>query len=336
MESRAREYDGGVKTAVSAAIACGVLWAQSMPRDQQARDFMSRFTLHGEAVIEGYGPAVTATAIASCAGNARADSQGKFVLSGVVGSGGNQACEVIVQAPGCEARSMQLVAPAGSVAMGTITLKPLFGKAGAGMVSFWSLSAPPEAAKLRQQARKDVAKKKWPEAERSLKKAVELYDRDAEAWHELGLLHKERGDEANARAAFEKAHAMDAKYVPPLVQLSALALRRQDWERVVEFSGKASAINPVDFPEAWLYSATARVKLGDGAGAERDARRAADDAAKKGIPKAHHILGVALAQQKRYAEAIAELRAYLAQAPGAADAAMIREHIQLLESEAAK
>jgi tetratricopeptide (TPR) repeat protein len=325
----------GVKLIFAAALGC-VLFAQSMPRDQQTRDFMSRFTLHGEAMIEGYGPAAMATAISNCAGNSRADSKGKFVLSGVVGSGGNQACEVIVQAPGCEPRSVQLVAPAGSVALGTLLLQPLHGKAGAGMVSFWSLSSPPEALKLRQQAHKDVAKKKWADAERSLKKALELYDRDAEAWHELGLLHKERGDDAAARTAFERAHAQDPKFAPPLAQLTALALREQKWDAVVEWGERETRINPVDFPETWLYLATARVKLGDAAGAERDARRAVDGSAKKSIPKAHHILGVALAQQKRYTEAIAELGVYLQQAPGAADADMVRQHVKLLESETAK
>jgi tetratricopeptide (TPR) repeat protein len=325
----------GVKLFLAAALG-GVLFAQSMPRDQQTRDFMSRFTLHGEAAIEGYGPAAMATAISNCAGNARADSKGKFVLSGVVGGGGNQACEVIVQAPGCEARSVQLIAPAGSVALGTVILQPLFGKAGAGMVSFWSLSSPPEALKLRQQAHKDISRKKWADAERSLKKAIELYDRDPEAWHELGLLHKERGDDGAARSAFEKAHSQDAKFAPPLAQLTALALREQKWDAVLQWGERETAINPVDFPETWLYLATARVKLGDAAGAERDARHAVEGSAKNSMPKAHHILGVALAQQKRYREAIAELRTYLDQAPGAGDVDMVRQHVKLLESEMAK
>lgn len=293
-------------------------------------DFLSRFTAHGQVEIEGYGPASGATAQASCGSTGRADSQGRFVVAGTVGQKGNQSCTITVQATGCEPRSFPLVGPAGSVGLGTIVLQPVIGRAGAGMVSFSSLGAPEGAKKLRDQARKSASRKRLDLAQSELEKALAIHSRDAEAWLELGLIHKQRNDEANARAAFERSREADARFVPALVQLAVLALRREDWPGVVRHAGEAARINPVDFPEAWLYLATAHLKQSDAATAEKDARRAIERS-KDSLPKAHHLLGVALAQQGRVPEAIAELRLYLDKAPGAADAATVRAHLKMLE-----
>lgn len=316
-------------------IILGTLaFPQSMPRDQQTRDFMSRFTVNGEAQIDGYGAASNAVITLSCGGTARADSHGKFVLGGVVGAGGKQDCEVVVQAPGCESRSVPLVGPAGTVSVGVVKLVPLIGQSGSGMISFWSLATPPQSLKLRQAARKNLEKKKLKEAETLLRQAIAQYERDPEAWFELGMVHKQTGDAASAVKAFERASAIDEKFVPPLVQLATLALRAQDWDAVAGTARRVTTVNPIDFPEAWLYLATALVKQGDPAGAEIAARKAA--AGPKGLAKAHHILGVALAGQRRYTEAIEELRTYLRETPAAPDAGMVREHLKLLEAEGAK
>jgi cytochrome c-type biogenesis protein CcmH/NrfG len=316
-----------------AGLACGALLsAQSMRPDDQTRDFISRFSVSGQAMIKGFGPATNATVLLTCGGTAQVDSKGSFVLSGATGRGGNNTCEVVVNAPGCEARSIPLLGPAGTVALGPVVLEPLLGKASAGMVSFTSLSQGPEVTRLRKQAREAAASRRYDKAVELLRKAAQTEASNAEVWLALTTA----GRAAEALPALEKASGLDALYVPPLVERSVLAMREERWQDAAALAGKAVGINPADFPEAWLYAATAHLKLGNGVAAERAARAALQHATKTKLPKAHHILGVALAQQQRHAEAIEELRAYLKEAPNAPDAATITQHIKLLESEAKK
>ncbi|MFN3322215.1 MAG: tetratricopeptide repeat protein [Bryobacteraceae bacterium] len=158
-----------------------------------------------------------------------------------------------------------------------------------------------------------------------------MYEKDAGLWHDLGQVKKAAGDEAGAQADFEKARTIEPRFVPPLVQLATLALRRENWQAVVEYGQEAVAINPVDYPETWLYLATARLKLGDSEQAERDARKAIDGS--KPVLKAHHILGVALALQNRTDEAIEQLRIYVQRAPKGPETEAVRRQIEALEAE---
>ncbi|MFN3322214.1 MAG: hypothetical protein ACK5AZ_01855 [Bryobacteraceae bacterium] len=111
--------------------------------------FHSHYVVHGQVMIEGYGPAAHAVVMAG-RNVGRADSQGKFSVAGTVQ--GAAHIGVTIQAPGCEGRSVTVASPAGSVDMGIITLKPLHGRSGGGMVSFSSYAAPPAVQKLREEA----------------------------------------------------------------------------------------------------------------------------------------------------------------------------------------
>lgn len=313
-------------------VAVAALAPLLVAQDQQTRPLVTRFTAHGQVMIEGFGPAPAAVVILSCGGSVRANEEGKFSALGTVSSS-NIRCDVEIQQTGCEPRGVTLTSPAASVALGVITLKPWQGKQNAGLVSFHSMAAPEAARKLHDQARKSLSRKKWDDAERDLKKALQVYDRDPEAWYELGLIRKEKGDEPRASEAFSRARSIDAKYLPSASQLQTLALRRQDWGTVTGLGEEIVASNPVDFPETWLYLSMARLKTGDAAGAETAARKALETSEKKPLVKAHHLLGVALAQQKRNKEAATELRLYVEKAPNAPDAATVREHLKLVEAQ---
>lgn len=128
-----------------------------------------------------------------------------------------------VAASKCEPVTIPLTAPAGSLNLGVITLKPQLSGAPAGSVSFASLAAPPEVLKIRDRAQKSAQKGQWAEAQRELEKALEKYERDPEAWVALGITLRRQNDMAKARAAFEKATEIDPRFVPPL--LNWLCLR---------------------------------------------------------------------------------------------------------------
>lgn len=302
-------------------------------QDQQSRAFISQFTIHGEVHIEGFGPAGMAGVVqSSCGGRVNTDSKGKFVLSGSISNQGGATCMVTFHVPGCEAREVQVTRPVGGVGLGTIVLKPLRTAAGGGgsTVSFLSLLAPPEVQKLRTEARKDAEKRNVKGAREKLEKAVAAYERDPEAWYELGLAKKELKDEAGALAAFRKAVEVDKQFVPPWVQIQLLALRKENWDGVIEAGNTVLALQPTGLAEPWLYQSMAYLKTGSPGEAEKAARAAIEAAGKAGLPKAHHLLGIALGVQGRNPEAVEEMRRYLELAPKAADAALVESHIKKL------
>jgi tetratricopeptide (TPR) repeat protein len=316
-----------MNSAIFRTSLLAILSACSMAQDP-IPPFISRFVAHGVAQIEGFGPAAHATVSSNCGTTVEADSQGRFSVAGQVSAAG--ICTFAVSMPGCEGRSVQVSSPAGPVALGLILLRPVRGKSGAGTVSFMALSAPNESAKIKDRAVKAMKSGKFGDAVKELDKAIKLYDKDAEAIYLMGMVEKEQRKDAEALDHFKKAAGLDGFYMPPRVQLAVYALRTQDWPGVESNAAKVVEINPADYPEAWLYLATARLMQGNNPGSEAAARTAIETSGQKGLPKAHHILGLALAKQGKTADAIAEIRMYLEKAPNAADAAAVKEQLARL------
>jgi regulator of sirC expression with transglutaminase-like and TPR domain len=70
-------------------------------------------------------------------------------------------------------------------------------------------------------------------------------------------------------------------------------------------------------------------------GSESAARSAIQTSGPEHLPKAHHILGLALAKQGRTPEAITELRIYLDRSPNAADTEAVKRQLDSLQGSAA-
>jgi len=298
--------------------------------------FVSRFVAHGEVSISGFGPAARARVSSNCGGMVEADSQGKFAIPGSVNMSGNAYCEFTIGMTGCEGRVVSIMVPGGSVDLGRIVLQPLRGKSGAGTVSFQALAAPPESANLKDRAAKAMRAGKFGDAQKDLQKALKLYAKDVEAMYLTGMVQKEQRKDAEAVASFQEAVSLDAGYLPPRVQLAVYSLRSQDWPAVQRYASQVVELNPADYPDAWLYLATAQLMQGSFAPAEAAARSAIQAAGEKGLPKAHHILGLALAKQDKIPEGIKEIRLYLEKAPNAADAAAVKTQLERLQGAPAK
>lgn len=324
-----------------AILAAALLLAGAFSAFGQARDntpgFTSRFVAHGVVSIAGFGAAGRAHVSSNC-GSApvEADSKGQFSIPGSVNMSGNAYCEFSIGLQGCEGRVISIMVPGGSVDLGRIVLQPLRGVSGAGTISFAALAAPPEAVKLKDKASKSLKNQKFGDALKDLEKAVRLYDKDVEAIYLTGLAQKEMRKDQDAVASFQQAVTLDPGYAPPRVQLAVYSLRAQDWPALERHSSEVISLNPVDYPDAWLYMATARLMLGNYAGSETAARSAIQTSGAKDMPKAHHILGLALAKQNKIPEALTEIRYYLEKAPNAADAATVKRQIATLEAAPAK
>lgn len=302
----------------------------------QARDntpgFTSRFVAHGVVSIASFGPAGRAHVSSNCASAPfEADSKGQFSIPGSVNMSGNAYCEFSIGLQGCEGRVISIMVPGGSVDLGRIVLQPLRGVSGAGVISFAALAAPPETVNLKDKASKSLKKGKPADALKDLEKAVKIYGKDVEAIYLSGLAYKELHKDQEAVSSFQKAVELDPGYAPPRVQLAVFSLRAQDWPALLRHAHEVVTLNPADYPEAWLYLATARLMLGNYPASEAAARSAIQTSGTKDLPKAHHILGLALAKQNKIPEAITEISLYLEKSPNAADAEAVKRQLASLQ-----
>jgi tetratricopeptide (TPR) repeat protein len=178
-------------------------------------------------------------------------------------------------------------------------------------LSATTAQAPPEARKALEKGQEQQKKEKWNEAQKSFEKAVAIYPRFAVAWFELGRVQLHNNDGPGARHSFEQSLVADSKYVNPYHALTQLAMHDRNWQELTEFSEKLLALNPVNFPDAWLSNALGHYCLKNYAAAEKSARRGLQMDVEHHVPKLEYLLGITLIQKPDYAEAAQHLHNFL-------------------------
>jgi Tfp pilus assembly protein PilF len=217
--------------------------------------------------------------------------------------------------------------------VGTIVLHPL-ARSGALTISVTTAGAPSAAMKAYDKGLESIGKQKWDVAESELNKAVKLYPRFAIAWYQLGIVRQKRDATAEAIEAWKEARNQDPKYIMPYETLAALADRQENWTAAEEYSREWLQLDPNDFAAAYLINAVANARLNRIEAAESAAREGLRIDKERKIPRLNYVLGLILMQKQQYAESAKFLRAYLELAPNARDAAMVREQVVKLESQA--
>ena len=124
-----------------------------------------------------------------------------------------------------------------------------------------SANAPKDAKKLFEKGQDLNKKSKFPEAEASLLKAVELYPKYAVAWYELGLAYQQQKKKDEAAKAFEQAIEADAKFVKPHLDLLQMAVGQRDWNLIASRSDTVLKLNPFNYPMVWFVNAAAHYNL---------------------------------------------------------------------------
>ena len=196
---------------------------------------------------------------------------------------------------------------------------------------------PKEARKLFEQAVGELRAKKEAEGFASLKRALELFPDYYEALDRLGSEYAIRGGQERryfeaARVLLTKAVEVNPKSFSSTFGLGFsqyhLGLNKEavgNLERAVSLYGKS--------PSAHLWLGIAQKRAGKAEQAEKSLKQA--DALSKGKePDAHWQLANLYNEQKRYAEAAAELEKFLKARPDARDAERIRQLIAELKQKA--
>jgi tetratricopeptide (TPR) repeat protein len=230
-----------------------------------------------------------------------------------------------------EPYNLSLVRGGDNVNVGTLILHPL-AKAEGATVSATSLAAPKDAKKAFDKGSEAAKAKKWQDARKEFQKAVDAYPQYADAWFELGKTYEADGKEQEARKAYAQASAIDPKLLGPYQQLTALAIRKNDWKEVAANTAKVIELSPGEFPSAYFYNSMANYNLNDLDAAEKSARAGLKVDRQRTTPKLERMLGVVLANKQDYAGAAQALRSYLEHAPLAGDAAIVKKQLAQLEA----
>jgi tetratricopeptide (TPR) repeat protein len=202
-------------------------------------------------------------------------------------------------------------------------------------ISATSALAPKDAQKALDKGRTDAMKQKWPDAEKEFQKAVTIYPKYAAAWLELGNIQGMQKNIEAARNSYSQALAADPKFVSPYLQLASLSAGEQKWQDVVDSTDRLLHLNPVDFPQAWMFNALANYYLGKKDEAEKSAREGISHDPAHRYPRMNYLLGVLLSQKREFGPAADSIRDYLKYAPNATDADQIRKQLAEVEKAAA-
>ena len=188
--------------------------------------------------------------------------------------------------------------------------------------------APVAARKAHEKAMESMKKRKPEDAEKDLKKAVEIYPKYALGWFDLGRVYEARNRVKEATEAYRHSIEADDKYLNPYERLYIIASRAEKWPEVLEITNKVIRLDPYDFPRAYYFNAIANSNLNDLDAAEKSAREAVklDLAAN---PRAGYVLGTIVARKQNFAEAADLLQAYQKVAP-AIEADIVKRQLEEL------
>ena len=222
-------------------------------------------------------------------------------------------CELLAVLPGFTSQPIDLssrLSTLESADVGRLVLHRM-GQVEGLTVSATSAMAPKDAQKAYEKGRQKADKEKWEEAQQLFTKAVEIYPRYAVAWFDLGRLQLRSNDTGPARHSFEQSIAADPKYVNPYRGLAELDTRQQLWPDLVTVTTQLLALNPVNFPDAWLRNALGNYYLHNLAEAEKGARQGMKVDDQHQVPRLEYLLGIILVQKHDYQEAASHIQNYL-------------------------
>jgi tetratricopeptide (TPR) repeat protein len=205
------------------------------------------------------------------------------------------------------------------------------GKVDGVTVSMTSLEAPPDASNAYLKGRKAAIEQEWNKARAEFEKAVAAYPKYAEAWYELGEVHERKKQFAEAVRSYRESLAADPKYLNPYPRLIVLAAQERKWREVSEWAEKLIRLDPLNFPSAYYFHMLANFNMREFAPAERSARETLRRDEQHRFPKAHHLLGLMLANMGDNASASVQLKEYLRLVPGATDAELVKKQLAEVE-----
>src|SRR5947209_20122475 len=249
--------------------------------------------------------------------NSRMSQDGRRMLS--------QSCEFRAVLPGFQSTTVMLKLQGNSwnYDVGTIFLKRMDSVQGA-TISMTTMNAPKDAKSAYEKAEKAFAQNKFSDAEKELKKAVQIYPNFAAAGWLLGNIHQDQNRLEEAIQDYNHALAADPQFVNPTFGLGLIAVQEKRWPEAAQFTSQVSKLNALAFPSAYFYNAVSNYNMGKFDLAEESARKFKTLDTEHRNPDICLLLGEIITRKQAYSGASQEKRAFLAVVPNAPNAEEIR------------
>jgi hypothetical protein len=199
------------------------------------------------------------------------------------------------------------------------------------VVAATALAVPSNAQYEYAQACVAISKRKTNNAEKHLRKALQIYAKYPAAWVTLGQLLATENHTAEARGACFQASTVEPNYVPSYLCLAEIAVWEKNWNGVLEFSARAIQLDPITTPIGYEYNADANLRLDKLEDAEKSALRAAEIDKDNNDPRVHFLLAQIYEAKHDRTNESAQLRAYLSLVKDVRNAEEIRQYLAVLE-----
>lgn len=193
-----------------------------------------------------------------------------------------------------------------------------------------------------EEGQKASASNRTADARRSFEQAVALDAGYADAWFALGKLQAGQNETDAARKSFEAAIKAEPSRTDFYFELAGLEQKAQNWNGLIDVSGRLLKLNASDYPEAYLLSANGYYGAGNLDAAEERARAGEKLDTRQQYPKLHELLGWILVKRsgaaagedrlRQYAAAAEEFRRYLKAAPPTAHTEEVRATLNQIAS----
>jgi Flp pilus assembly protein TadD len=206
--------------------------------------------------------------------------------------------------------------------IGTIFLKRM-GDANGTTVSVTSMVAPKDAMRAYEKAQKELDAKPA-EAEKALKKAVQIYPQFSAAWTMLGDIHRQRDDFNEARVDYAQAMAADPQFVNPAYGMAMIAMQEKKWDEAIQRTDQVTKMNAFAFPLAYFFNAAANYNALKFDAAEESAKKYKAMDTQHSHPEVCILLSHVFSRKEDYAGAAREIRDYLAVAPNSPEAESLK------------
>ena len=206
--------------------------------------------------------------------------------------------------------------------IGTIFLKRM-GDAKGTTVSVTSMAAPKDAMRAYEKAQKELDAKPE-EAEKALKKAVQIYPQFSAAWTMLGDIHRQRDDFNEARVDYAQAMAADPQFVNPAYGMAMIAMQEKKWDEAIQRTDQVTKMNAFAFPLAYFFNAAANYNAMKFDAAEDSAKKYKAMDTQHTHPEVCILLSHVFSRKEDYAGAAREIRDYLAVAPNSPESESLK------------
>jgi tetratricopeptide (TPR) repeat protein len=223
-------------------------------------------------------------------------------------------CELRADLAGYASSSIRLDSSMRNTDVGVIVLHHR-GKKAEGMISVAALEVPGKARREYEKGSELLEKGNLDAAEKSLRKAIDLYPKFAEAWLRLGDLEQRRKNLEGASADYQEAINADPNFPLPYLQMAFLSALTQNWEQTCKITERLISLDSSNFPLAYYYNAIANVNLNHLAQAESSALRAETLDKQHTEPQVELLLAAIYSSKGEYTSAADHYRTYLKLVP---------------------